>query len=274
MRITSTRSWSQRRRAHDVREPRPTDLARAARRSNLRRALAHRPRACPRRGHLRDDRGALARVDAGGRGGAARRLRHRRRRAGRELPTRRLRSRSQPRSAPRRLRRGPRRNAAPRAAPARILRRALRALRRERARRVGAGALLASLALFACGDDDAMVDAHVPALDAGSDAGADGGPTRDAGPPLEPLDRPALPAANAVGLRTCTTAVCRRSKTCSDLRPSVPPPSSAKASSSTRRASTRATKATTSAPICPKKIATRWSPTCARSERVARERIG
>lgn len=50
--------------------------------------------------------------------------------------------------------------------------------------------------MTACGDDDSRpLDAHVPELDAGLDAG----PTRDAGPPTPPIDLPPLAAANAVG---------------------------------------------------------------------------
>jgi hypothetical protein len=74
-------------------------------------------------------------------------------------------------------------------------------IRRARPRRVTASSFavmtLSSMALLACGDDDVAVDAHVPSLDGGVDVGP---PTRDAGPPLEPLDRPPLPAANAVAL--------------------------------------------------------------------------
>jgi len=67
--------------------------------------------------------------------------------------------------------------------------------RRVTARTCFAAMTLSSLVLLACGDDDVTVDAHVPALDAGVDAA----PMRDAGPPLEPLDRPALPAGNTLG---------------------------------------------------------------------------
>ncbi|MCU0671835.1 MAG: c-type cytochrome [Myxococcota bacterium] len=57
---------------------------------------------------------------------------------------------------------------------------------------------LASMVLLACGDDDVAADAHVPALDGGS-GDADAGRRRDAGPPVAPVDRPPLAAANAVG---------------------------------------------------------------------------
>ncbi|MCB9623704.1 MAG: hypothetical protein H6721_20325 [Sandaracinus sp.] len=50
---------------------------------------------------------------------------------------------------------------------------------------------------LACGDDDGVSVADAGVLE--DDAGADAGRVRDAGPPLEPLDLPALPAGNAVG---------------------------------------------------------------------------